>query len=141
MARTIRMPSEADLPPGTRRDFVEVLFTLYRHAGRPALQRIVDTIDMLGCNGRASTETIRRMLQGQTVPANWDNVLAVAQALGDLANWDLDLGLTSQSTDSTKRELMEAWHRALDEPDVLYGPIEANPWAGQPLFSDDEPPF
>jgi len=44
MARTMRMPSEADLPRGTRRDFVEVLFTIYWAADRPALHKISSTI-------------------------------------------------------------------------------------------------
>jgi hypothetical protein len=68
----MRMPSEADLPRGTRRDFVEVLFTIYRAADRPALHKISSTIARLdNCPGTASTETIRRMLLPDLAHVRW----------------------------------------------------------------------
>ena len=68
MARTMRMPSEADLPPGAVRDFVHLLFYFYRQAHRPKLREISDLIKKSDLPGTASTETIRRMLPGTTFP-------------------------------------------------------------------------
>jgi hypothetical protein len=45
MARIVRMPSEEELPPGKARDFVEVLFWLYRKAHRRPLRDISDAIE------------------------------------------------------------------------------------------------
>jgi hypothetical protein len=84
---------------------------------------------MSDCPGTASTETIRRMLRGDTIPARWETVEAVVQALCDLANWDSDGAWKYDGLSmSAKRHAKRYWHRALDEPDHLYE------------FSD-EPPF
>ena len=85
MARTMRMPSEDDLPRGTVRDFVELLFWFYRAARRPTLREISDRIQKMDLPGTASDETIRRMMHGKTVPAHWETVDAVLEALCDLA--------------------------------------------------------
>jgi hypothetical protein len=127
----MRMPSESELPRGTRRDFAEVLFSIYRAADRPPLQKISDTIIGLdNCRGTASTETIRRMLLALTVPAHWDTVEAVGMGLCDLAGWDLDSRMLHENTDTSIREhLRNAWHRALDEPYLVYSRRQEDPWS------------
>lgn len=129
MGRTLRMPSEAELPPGTVRDFVDLLFFFYRQAHRPTLREISDAIRKRDdIPGTASTETIRRMLHGTTVPAHWETVDSVLIVLCDLAGWGPDATFIYDGADGTRRSHLErVWHRALDEPDRRY--------------YSDEPPF
>jgi hypothetical protein len=111
------MPSQSDLPRGARRNFTEQLFSLYKEARRPGLREISAAVPD-DSPGTASTETIRRMLRGKTVPAHWQTVDAVFTALCQLAGVDPDEDLGDGFRDrTTRRELVEdAWHRALDEP-------------------------
>lgn len=139
MAKTLRMPSETDLRPGPVRDFVELLFYFYRLARRPTSREISDQIRKDSeLPGTASTETIRRMLRGATVPAHWETVEAVAVALGQLARIDLDSKWEWDDVEGSPRKQVERlWHRALDEPDVVYRSTRTlDPWD-----SDDSPPF
>ena len=143
MARTMRMPSEEDLPPGTVRDFVWLLFFFYRDARRPTLREISDRIRKSDLPGTASTETIRRMLRGKTVPANWKTVEAVLEVLCDLSGKGLDSRLKYEGDDGTRRGHLERlWHRALDEPHTRYGQPDSDPWSADgPGGYSDEPPF
>ncbi|MBV9382046.1 MAG: hypothetical protein JOY82_07720 [Streptosporangiaceae bacterium] len=137
------MPGEAELPPGTVRDFVGLLFFFYRQAHRPTLREISDWIEKSGLPGTASTETIRKMLRGMTVPAHWETVRAVLEALSGLAGTGADSRLIYEDADGTRSSHLERlWHRALDEPDALYRQAEHDPWAddGTGGYSD-EPPF
>lgn len=152
MARTIRMPSQSELPPGAVRTFVIELFELYREARRPTLRQVSEAVRRNeSLTGTASPETIRRMLQGLTVPAHWATVEAVLITLCDLAGVDPDRTYTSFSHGETSRrkDLERAWHQALDEPDDRRRPIpgatsvaEPDPWAtdAQGGYSN-EPPF
>ena len=118
-----------DLPPGTVRDFVELLFAFYREARRPTLRNISDRIEKLDLSGTASNETIRRMLHGTTVPAHWETVDAVLEALCDLAGTEAWHDIEWKRVKGSRSwHLERLWHRALDEPDRYY-PVE------------DEPPF
>jgi len=141
MARIMRMPSEAELPEGTVRDFAGVLFWLYQKAHRPALRDISEQIrknDSL--RGTASTETIRRMLRGTTVPANWATVDAVFVTLCDMAGLEPAKRLIYKDVERPiYRQVEDAWHQALDYPDWHYEPSEPPPPAKDPW--DDEPPF
>jgi hypothetical protein len=129
MARTLRMPSEVELPPGCVRDFVELLFYFYRAARRPTLREISDHIRRAELRGTASTETIRKMLRGTTIPAHWETVEAVLVVLADMAGFSIDGEWEWEGVTGTPRKHLErVWHRALDEPDVVY------------TYSD-EPPF
>ena len=145
MAQIIRLPDEKDLPPGTVRDFVLLLFFLYRKAHRPALRDISDAIRKNEhLKGTASPETIRRMLRGTSVPVNWATVEAVYLTLCHLAVLDPDyfevrLNDTSRTVN---RHIEDAWHAALDDPDYFYADSPASADAGG--FGDggsDEPPF
>jgi hypothetical protein len=130
MARTLRMPDEAVLPDGTVRDFVDLLFWYYKQAHRPTLREISDRIKKSDLPGTASTETIRRMLRGTTVPAHWDTVDAVLVVLSDLAERHPNDRLTYERIEGTRRSHLERlWHKALDQPTLRY---QAFP---------DEPPF
>lgn len=132
------MPSEGELPKGARRAFVEELHMHYRAARRPSLRLISECVDQVveqdDLPGTASKETIRRMLQGQSVPS-WATVEVVYRALCRLANTDpeatyqVDFG---NSTRSLIKDLEEAWNRAVDEPPSVPGLVPAWP---------DEPPF
>lgn len=139
MGQVLRMPSQSELPRGARRDFTEQLFSLYKEARRPGLREISAAVPD-DCPGTASTETIRRMLRGKTVPAHWQTVDAVFSALCLLAKVDPDedIGDGFRGETVTRRELVEAaWHWALDEPAREPTPAESvdDPWA------TDEPPF
>lgn len=135
VGRAMRMPSEADLPPGPVRDFVELLFYFFRLARRPALREISDLIKKNSeLRGTASTETIRRMLHGATVPAHWETVEAVAVVLCQMARINLDNSEWEwEGTDGPPLEQVERlWHRALDEPDVVYRRAR-DPWDDSPF--------
>ena len=148
MGQVLRMPSEAELPRGAHRDFTEQLFSLYREAHRPGLREISRAVPD-DSPGTASTETIRRMLRGKTVPVHWQTVDAVLTALCLLAGLepDEDIGGDFRET-TTRRQLVEgAWHRALDEPGrgtAPTGPID-DPWDETEINGykprRDEPPF
>ena len=138
MARMVRMPSEKELPPGARRKFVAELFARYRDADRPPLRLISTTIERRAdSRSTASPETIRRMLNGTTVPG-WKTVDAVLIALCELVGTDPDQEyyehINSEAT-TFRRELKYRWNRAVDFPDE-YDPVPApDPW------STDGPPF
>jgi hypothetical protein len=135
VARVLRMPSEAELEPGTVRDFVELLFAVYRAADRPTLREISKAVEDGDYRGTASTETVRRMLRGDSVP-RWETVEAVFEALCNLAGWDPDGQWKIDGNPGVGRTVMKRrWNRALDEPDYKYGPPP-----GQFAFND-EPPF
>ena len=121
MARTMRMPDEGRLPDGAVRDFVWLLFHFYRQAHRPTLREISNRIRRGEHNGTASTETIRRMLHGTTVPANWDTVYAVLDVLSELAGRTPDALLTYNGEQRTaSKHLERLWHEALDNPTPRY---------------------
>ncbi|SRR5713101_3288756 len=138
MARTLRMPSETELPRGPVRDFVAELFGLYREARRPTLRQISEAIrkrDDLA--GTASTETVRRMLRGTTVPSHWPAVEAVLIVLCSIAGKDPDEVLQYDESWASRKDTLEsAWHRALDDPHGRYGAPAENPWA-----TGDDAPF
>jgi hypothetical protein len=128
MGRTMRMPSETELPRGTVRDFVDLLFFFYRDAHRPTLREISDRIKKSDLPGTASTETIRRMLRGTTVPTHWETVEAVLEVLSELAGTYPNRELNWEGSIASRREHLErVWHEALDNPDLHY--------------YTDEPPF
>jgi hypothetical protein len=141
VAQVLRMPSKAELPNKFARDFVEQLFSLYRDAHRPPLRTISRAIsDSSDLPGTASTETIRRILRGLTVPAHWDTVYAVFAGLCQLANVSPDETAGDDYGGSTRRESLEfAWHQALDNPVAPrgYGQTADDPWAAEA----SEPPF
>ena len=149
MARTMRMPDEGELPDGAVRDFVYLLFYFYRQARRPTLREISNRIDKNGLPGTASTETIRRMLHGTTVPANWTTVDAVLVVLSEMAGKSPDSLLTYDQEERTARKHLEhLWHGALDNPTPnyqkrasTYEPPPA-PWEEDDASGySDEPPF
>lgn len=118
------MPSEAELPRGARRDFVQELFAYYRAAGRPTLRQLSDQIlSNEERKGTASRETIRRMLRGDTVPPQWLTVEALFLALcamagrspGDPHPNDDDPWAKTLSNHEYLRHL---WNEALDDPGV-----------------------
>lgn len=127
MARYIRIPNKTELPPGPVRDFVEFLFEFYRQAHRPPLRVISRTISQReDLAGTASTETIRKMLRGTTVPAHWETVEALFAALCDLAGVDPHLRVTINDREaSAQTHLENLWHKALDEPEGR----SKDPWA------------
>lgn len=122
MPQLVRMPSWAVLPEGDRRRFVAELHEHYQAARRPQLRTIADLIASHdGFSGSASRETIRRMLNGSTVPARWGNAEAVFLALCELAGRDPDSAKFQDSWsygDTTwAEEFLLRWNAALDEPE------------------------
>ncbi|MGC9670941.1 hypothetical protein ACNTMW_30890 [Planosporangium sp. 12N6] len=161
----LRLPSTGRLPDGPHRSFVEEFFMHYREAGRPPLRVIATWIqvnaDSRDLPGTASTETIRRVLTGVSVPRTWLTVETILEALCGIAGrstgeerWPED-----NSSATFKDALKERWNAALDhyEADLPTlpprpSPISASapssqfgdPWASvQPARSpfDDEPLF
>lgn len=119
MPQVLRMPDEEELPPGAVRDFATFLFWRYREANRPTLRKISKFIEDGDYSATVSTETIRRMLRGETVPARWEIVEAVFGAFCALAGANPDDGewTWDEYNISTGRTLMKRfWNRALDEP-------------------------
>jgi hypothetical protein len=146
MGQVLRMPSEAELPRGAHRDFTKQLFSLSKEARRPGLREISRAIPD-DSPGTASTETIRRMLRGKTVPVHWQTVDTVLTALCLLAEVDPDEDVGDFRDEATRRQLVEiAWHRALDEPGwraAPAGPAD-DPWDATEINGykpGDEPPF
>jgi hypothetical protein len=145
----MRMPDEGALPSGAVRDFVWLLFHFYRQAHRPTLREISDRIKKSDLPGTASTETIRRMLHGTTVPAHWGTVDAVLVVLSELAGKSPDSTLVYHDEERTARKHLERlWHEALDNPTPHYEQRVASyepppaPWEDDsPGSYSDEPPF
>jgi hypothetical protein len=145
----MRMPDEGELPAGAVRDFVWLLFHFYRQAHRPTLREISNRIEKSDLPGTASTETIRRMLHGTTVPANWTTVEAVLEVLSELSGRTPDATLMYRGEARTGRKHLEhLWHEALDNPTPLYKQHLSNyqpspdPWAADnEVGYSDEPPF
>ena len=128
MSRTLRIPDEAELPSGTVRDFVELLFYFYRTARRPTLRAISEWIRKNDLPGTASTETIRRMLRGTTVPSHWETVEAVLDALSAMSGRTPNVSLRWDGRPGTRSSHLERlWHRALDNPGLYYGEPEPEP--------------
>lgn len=113
------------------RDFVELLFHYYRLARRPTLRQMSDRIEKGNFRGTASTETIRRMLRGTTVPAHWETVETVLLVLCDLADINPDAETEWDGVDGSAHDHLERlWHRALDEPTTVYRRAR-DPWGGR----------
>jgi hypothetical protein len=170
MPRSLRMPTDKELPNGATRWFVEELFRLYRRAGRPPLRAIAEKVEEMAdeTDLNASRETIRRMLTGRTVPPQWrPSVEAVLTALCALAGVtpedeppemdrdDYELGSTYRT------RLTNAWNNALDNPQPrrseprvpvdLWSTGSSTGWGSEPQVVpakpveptgySDEPPF
>jgi hypothetical protein len=139
MARVLRMPAASEIRSREVRSFVELLFELYRQARRPPLRRISAEAERSSADGTASTETIRRMLRGITIPSNWGTVEAVLLGLCSLAGRDPDEQYDSDSHMSLKEEVEWRWNQALDHGGERLSPAQADPWAGTSY--PDDPPF
>ncbi|MYY80809.1 MULTISPECIES: hypothetical protein [unclassified Streptomyces] len=98
MPQMLRMPSKADLPDGTRRDFVAELFVHFKEAGRPTPARIAAKTSSMQDPLAVSRETIRRLLKGQTI-STWERVDAVLRALCEIGGQDPDRRRWSESSD------------------------------------------
>ncbi len=134
MPSVLRMPSEADLPPGDRRSFALELFRLYGQAGRPTLRQLADHIaadDEL--EGTASRETIRRTLLGLAVPTRWPVVLAIYLCLCHFARVEPYGGrfeIFGEGVFTRAGFVRSLWNRAIDDTPAMavFDPL-------------DEPPF
>jgi hypothetical protein len=144
VAQVLRMPTEAELPDGPRRRFVDALFSYYRDAGRPTLRAISD--DIAGKSQfdafTVSRETIRKMLRGKTVPLSWAVVDAVLTVLCERAHLDPDAeyhtGGFGDDTSTWRQDLRRMWNEALDAPPPSPAPLSG--WGGRPSYPT-EPPF
>lgn len=122
MVQVLRKPQESSLSPA-RWEFVKELWFHHEAAGRPKLDLIMQGIkvfnEMHETGGTASTETIRKMLKGETVPVEWSRVRATLYALCEMAGTD-----PTKPTEvygygevpSTEEELRRLWGQALDDP-------------------------
>lgn len=146
MVQILRKPPEDSLSPA-RWEFVKELWVHYEAAGRPTLDAIADNIDTVnfvhGTDGNASTETIRRMLRGLTVPAHWSTAQVAIFSLCDLAGYNPKEERENHFGDehpSPEEHLRGLWNKALDDPNrgKPFKRALDDPWgAGY----SDEPPF
>ena len=165
MARIIKMPPQAELPEGQRREFVEEIRRYYRAAGRPPLRHVSKLIE-----GRAdlkevtaSQETVRRILRGMVIPTDWNRVNAVFQVFCEIGEIDpgADRWEDNYNGEESNRDYVRRlWDAALEEesnPPPIPRPTPpphpestltasgfgSDPWANDsPGFgSSDEPPF
>ncbi|MEV4804980.1 hypothetical protein AB0K18_33695 [Nonomuraea sp. NPDC049421] len=164
MARAIAMPSKDQVPEGPHRDFLIIVFQMYRQAGRPSLKQIVNAAERMDLQGTASMETIRRTLRGKIIPERWETAYAVYAPLCQLAeinpeaeyymavgdDWD-DRYEPPKSTH--KEQFRRVWSAAFDTeelpPPLLDTPVTIVPPSNSSVrlggfggsdFSD-EPPF
>lgn len=102
MPKILRMPPLDQLPDGPDRRFVEELFVHYREAGRPTLRQIATWVEehQEDLPGTASTETIRRVLSGKSLPSTWLTVETILEAL---------CGLAGRSTSEDRFEEEDRW--------------------------------
>lgn len=77
----IRLPSEQQLPPGSRRDLTTALHDLYALAGKPAARTISAWIrDQDDLPGTLSHEGVSAVLRGSNVP-RWANLESLVRVL------------------------------------------------------------
>lgn len=166
MARTIPMPSKAELPEGPRRDFVQELRRYYRAAGRPPLRQISTAIERHAdpeiSKVTASAETVRRMITGKVLPVERDRVRSVFIVFCELGGIDPEASRWDEYDRYDEHEtnwqyVQRLWDTALeDEADAPPFPRptppppepalprsnarQEDPWASDARYSD-EPPF
>ncbi|MBM9506678.1 hypothetical protein [Actinacidiphila acididurans] len=110
---------------------MEELFLHFRAAGRPRLPRIVAAIAALPDAPRASRETVRRLLKGETI-SQWQTVDALLQALSAMANQDPDRQRTDDYDDETtyRSYLRQLWNNDIDGVEEETAALEMDdPWA------------
>jgi hypothetical protein len=133
------MPTQDELPAGPVRDFVDILFSLYRAARRPTLEDISKHILEGDYPATASKETIRKMLRGTTIPAHWETVETVIRALCDLADIDPERTMTMGRITGRPMHWAEVtWHEVLDQPTPRSAaPLHGDPDDPGPRYPDD----
>ncbi|MFF4385008.1 hypothetical protein [Kitasatospora sp. NPDC001547] len=154
MAKILRMPSDWELPPGARRNFVEELWDYYRRAGRPTLQEIADAIAADYDAFTASKETIRRAMLGKTVPINGDVVDAIFEVFCKRSKTDPNEDRWPHSLDEVEPRRnwwRHLWSLALEEePSLPVQPGSTGGWGGggdwgkpatRASAASGEPPF
>lgn len=164
MARTVKMPPKAELPDGSRREFVEEIRRYYRAAGRPPLRKVSRLIE----DHRdfhevtASQETVRRVLIGKVIPTDWNRVNAIFQVFCEIGEINPDSERFEDSyygDESNRGYVRRLWDAALEDESDLPSiprpdpprpqPAQAgtrfndDPWSAEPSVAgfSDEPPF
>jgi hypothetical protein len=129
-----------ELPRGNVRHFAGLLFDLYREARRPTLSQISRDINTGEFKITASSETVRRMLLGKTVPAQWPLIDAMIKVLSTRADVDPEISrgyFEGEEIPSRTEAIAQAWHAVLDEDSYDDGrPVEA-PVTREVGFADD----
>lgn len=153
MVQVLRKPQESSLSQ-VRWQFVNELWFHHEAAGRPKLESIMRGIDVFNeknptnGGGTASTETIRKMLKGTTVPVNWARVRATLYVLCEMAGTDpkeYPEGGGGYDPPTHEENLRHLWSRALDDPQrgkpAPPSPPRERPRGGWGAGDSDEPPF
>ena len=147
MVQVLRKPQESSLSEA-RWQFVNELWFHHEAAGRPKLELIMRGIEVFneknGTGGTASTETIRKMLKGATVPVDWSRVRATLYVLCEMAGTDPKEYAEDGGYDPPTHEenLRRLWSRALDDPQRGEpAPPPKRPGSGWGAGYSDEPPF
>jgi hypothetical protein len=150
----LRMPTKIQMPEGPHRAFVEELFMYYREAGRPPLRTISDWIrnnaDEKNLKGTASTETIRRVLTGITIPRIWPTVDTILEALCGIAGrspnedrWENQGYSNGYESPTIRAEVKKVWNAMLDDYEqneqMPSLPPQRTPSSAQPSSSFDDP--
>lgn len=117
MPRQLQMPTEEELPPGAKRDFVAELFVHFRDANRPPLNELVNTITGPLKARSVSRETIRRLFKGKTT-SDWRTVETLLRALCHLSGRDPNSqrfdDRYDDDNDSCRTNLHRLWHNTFD---------------------------
>jgi hypothetical protein len=148
VVRVLRKPEESTLST-PRWEFVNGLWDYFEAAGRPTLEEISAAIkvenDGNETGGTGSTETIRRMLKGTTVPPRWRTARAVLRALCRLAGLDPDKPTENHYGDeypSPEERFRGLWNAALNDPrNGQPNPVAQPQRGGWGGGYADEPPF
>lgn len=165
MPKTLRKPLESTMSK-PRWELVDDLWQYYHDAGRPPLAKVSRmTITQneqaerqggdarKGSGGTASTETIRRTLNGVVVPTSWLTARALLRALCHFADIEPNQPRENHFGDdlpSPEQQFRALWNAALDDPSngkpkPKPKPRPAkDPWAPGGNWGSqypDEPPF
>lgn len=158
MAKTIRMPTVDELPPGPRRRFMEILYRLWSEAGMPPATEVSQLVANTDVAGSASKETIRKMLSGETVPKAWGNAEAVFVVLSQMAQVDPDRLVLyhgdvedfdpEPEPEAARAVFRRLWTAAKGVAKYAHGtmqdytpPPKRGAWNNNPWSSSDAPPF
>ncbi|GAA0454575.1 hypothetical protein GCM10010361_18330 [Streptomyces olivaceiscleroticus] len=126
MPRALLMPTEAELPSGPHRRFLEELHLYFREAGRPEIPRILSAAEAAiedpesRVSLKISRETVRRILKGKTL-STWKRVETLFDVLCYMSGRDPEKDRWAETEDpvqSHRSYVRELWTVAADGVEI-----------------------